>query len=244
MSLKGNLRSFSATQLLNVINLARKTGTLSIKGEESAFLAFRRGKLIYASIGSESRDLPNILWQSGKFSNRHLRTVRSHAQDLSEKQVGRLLVRSGLLTQKEIAQCVRQHALAIASELLTWTEGAFSFSSNQLTTAGRIIVPVTLEGLLMDGERRLQEWTRLQEELPNLDIYLRSLDRPSVRLHEIQLTLKEWRVVACSNASHTIQQIAHANRLTSFQIRKIVYGLLQAGLVEIVQPLQPAPTAV
>jgi len=32
MALKGNLRDFSATQLLNLINLARKTGTLTIEG--------------------------------------------------------------------------------------------------------------------------------------------------------------------------------------------------------------------
>ena len=32
MALKGNLRDFSTTQLLNLINLARKTGTLTIEG--------------------------------------------------------------------------------------------------------------------------------------------------------------------------------------------------------------------
>jgi hypothetical protein len=32
MAVKGNLRDFSVTQLLNLINLARKTGTLTVEG--------------------------------------------------------------------------------------------------------------------------------------------------------------------------------------------------------------------
>jgi hypothetical protein len=36
MALKGNLRDFSVTQLLNLINLARKTGTLTIEGPTEA----------------------------------------------------------------------------------------------------------------------------------------------------------------------------------------------------------------
>ena len=51
MALKGNLRDFSTTQLLNLINLARKTGTLTIEGSDVAHVAFREGKLIDAHIG-------------------------------------------------------------------------------------------------------------------------------------------------------------------------------------------------
>lgn len=34
MALKGNLRDFSTTQLFNLINLARKTGALTIEGQD------------------------------------------------------------------------------------------------------------------------------------------------------------------------------------------------------------------
>ena len=36
MALKGNLHDFSITQLLNLIHLARKTGTLAIDGKSNA----------------------------------------------------------------------------------------------------------------------------------------------------------------------------------------------------------------
>ena len=49
MALKGNLRDFSITQLLNLINLAHKTGTLAIEGpKDTAWVSFRKGKLAYS----------------------------------------------------------------------------------------------------------------------------------------------------------------------------------------------------
>ena len=43
-------------------------------------------------------------------------------------------------------------------------------------------------------------------------------------------------MVSFINPRNTIRQIAQYNNMSDFQVRKIVYGLLQAGLVELVQP--------
>jgi hypothetical protein len=96
----------------------------------------------------------------------------------------------------------------------------------------------------MEGSRRLKEWERLQEELPNLDISLRFTDRPDARLRNINLTVEEWRVVSFINPRNSIRQIAEANNLSEFQIRRIVYGMLQAGLVQVVRPAKPQLQAV
>jgi hypothetical protein len=50
MALKGNLRDFTVTQLLNLINVAQKTGTLIVDGgKEEVWVSFRGGKLPQAS---------------------------------------------------------------------------------------------------------------------------------------------------------------------------------------------------
>jgi DNA-binding transcriptional regulator YhcF (GntR family) len=48
--------------------------------------------------------------------------------------------------------------------------------------------------------------------------------------------VEEWRVVSFINPKNTMRQIAQANKMNDLEIRRIVYGLLQAGLVEIVRP--------
>jgi hypothetical protein len=59
-------------------------------------------------------------------------------------------------------------------------------------------------------------------------------------LRNINLTVEEWRVVSFINPRNSIRQIAEANNLSEFQIRRIVYGMLQAGLVQEVRPQKPA----
>jgi len=62
MALKGNLRDFTITQLLNLVNLAKKTGTLEIQGSGgAATVVFREGKLAYAQFANEDASLASIL---------------------------------------------------------------------------------------------------------------------------------------------------------------------------------------
>jgi hypothetical protein len=39
-----------------------------------------------------------------------------------------------------------------------------------------------------------------------------------------------------------MRKIAQANNLSDFEIRRIIYGMLQAGLVELIKPKKPQPT--
>jgi hypothetical protein len=66
-------------------------------------------------------------------------------------------------------------------------------------------------------------------------VALKFADRPQTSLRDINMNVEEWRVVSFINPRNTIRQIAQYNNMSDFQIRKIVYGLLQAGLVELVE---------
>ena len=244
MALKGNLRDFSTTQLLNLINLARKTGTLTIQSKEVAQISFREGKLIYAHFGVENSSLAKILHNAGKLSEEQARIIETKARGTSDKQLGHLLVQAGYVTQSDIIQSVRQYVLDVVYKLFTWADGLFRFDANKLPPPEQITIPIDLESVIMEGSRRLKEWEILQEEIPELDTSLRFTDRPDARLRNINLTVEEWRVVSFINPRNSIRQIARANNLSDFEIRRIVYGMLQAGLVEFVQPPKPQPMVV
>lgn len=237
MALKGNLQDFSATQLLHLINLARKTGTLAVETpQDQARFYFREGKLIYASLDGQDDRLVSILQRAGKITEELARTIRARSDIKDDRELGVLLSNAGYVTQKDIVDSVRNYVLEVVYKLFTWPEGAFRFEPNLLPVEGRITVSIDLESVIMEGSRRLREWERLQEELPNLDMALRFTDRPDARLRTINLTVEEWRVVSFINPRNTIRQIAQYNHMSDFQIRRIVYGLLQAGLVELVPP--------
>jgi len=242
MALKGNLRDFSTTQLLNLINLARKTGTLTIQGDQVARMAFREGKLVYAQMGNNSNHLAQMLQHAGKLSEEQSKIIQTRAKGTSNKQLGHLLIQAGYVTNSDIIQSVRQYILDVVYKLFTWGDGMFRFEANELPSPDHITIPIDLESVIMEGSRRLKEWEILQDELPDLDVALRFTDQPDARLRNINLTVEEWRVISFVNPRNTIRQIARANNLSDFEIRRIVYGMLQAGLVEFVVPPKQMPT--
>ncbi len=245
MALKGNLRDFSTTQLLNLINLARKTGTLSIQnnGEES-HMSFQEGKLIYAYMGDErSNHLAEILHKAGKLSKEQANIIETRVQGKTDRQIGYLLIQAGHVTQSDIMQSVRQNVLNIVYKLFTWAEGLFQFEANKLPSPNYITLPIDLESVIMEGSRRLKEWEILQDELPDLENSLRFTERPDGKLRNINLTVKEWKVISLIDPRNSMRKIAQANNLSDFEIRRIIYGMLQAGLVELVEPAKPKISA-
>ncbi|MDV7390866.1 DUF4388 domain-containing protein [Arthrospira platensis SPKY1] len=239
MALKGNLRDFPTTQILNLINLARKTGTLTIQGQDVASMAFREGKLIDASLANEGGNLARMLQRSGKLSAEQVRIIETRAAGIGDKQLGHLLVRAGHVTQSDIIQSVRHYVLEIAYSLFAWAEGFFRFDADQLPANSRITIPIDLENVILEGSRRLKEQAVLQREIPSLDATLRFSEQRQARAQQINLTPAEWRVAAQIGPQRSLRQIAQTNNLDEFEIRRIVYGMLQVGFVEFT----PSPQA-
>jgi hypothetical protein len=243
MALKGNLKDFSLTQILNLVNLARKTGMLGLErpGTPAARLFFREGKLMDASLDGQPAELTTLLLRIGKISTEQQKSILSQVSVRTEKETGLLLINSGYVTQADIVQAVRSHLLDTIYLLFTWPDGTFQFEPGAFPSDDRISVPIYLEGVIMEGTRRIQEWEMLQDELPDLDMAMKFSTRPNTNLRDINLSVDEWRVISFINPRNPIKQIAEVNKMNEFQIRKIVYRMLSAGLVELIQPEGAAP---
>jgi hypothetical protein len=237
MALKGNLRDFTITQLLNLVNLAKKTGTLVIQGpSEEARVSFRDGKLAYAQLGNDENSLSDILQKNKKISQHQYRILKEKATQMNDKELGLLLVNAGYLTQDDIIGSLQQHFAGIVQRLFTWVEGFFRFDQDVLPPEGKIPVRVDLENLIIEGSRQLREWEQLQAEIPSMEMCLKFTDRPDINIRNLNLSVEEWRVVSYVNPKNTIQQIARVTKMNDLEIRRVVLGLIQAGLVEVIRP--------
>lgn len=243
MALRGNLRDFTITQLLNLINLARKTGTLVVEGPtDTARVSFLDGRLAYAQMGNAPVGLAQILYKANKLTAGQYKAIQQRANNISDKELGLLLINAGYLTKEEILTQLQLHFTDLIRRLFTWVEGSFYFDNEARPPEDRICVRMDLENLIIEGARQLREWEQLQDEIPSLDMALKFTDRPGVNLRNVNLSVEEWRVVSYVNPRNTIRQIAAAMKMSDLEIRRIVYSLLQAGLVELCRPEGAAPT--
>lgn len=244
MALKGNLRDVSLNQLLNLIHLARKTGTLTVQKESGAGtvrLFFREGKLIYSTLDGQDTRLTDMMVRVGKITIDQANLVQSHTHVGTDKEMGLLMMQNNILNQNDIVQGVKRFLLDTVYQLLTWPGGAFRFDANQLPPEERVTVPVGLEQVIMEGTRRAQEWEQLRGDLPDLNVPLKFSDNPDANLRNINLNVDQWKVISFINSKNTIRQIADYLRFDEFQIRRLVSGLQTAGLVDIVDVPRPPP---
>lgn len=237
--MKGNLRDFSATQILNLVNLAKKTGTLTVERKETdANLTFREGKLVFASIGNADGSLTSILARAGRITPEQATALAARAEKTGDKQLGLLLIQKGYISQEDIVKSIKRHALSAVNQFANWREGAFNFDPNHPPNTDRITVPLDLENIIIQIARIQKQDKELEDEIPSLDVRLVFTKRSKVDLQELQLSKDEWRVLKYIKPDNTIRMIAKSLNLSDKQIRRIIGSLREAGLIELAQARQ------
>ena len=188
-------------------------------------------------LGQEDNSLASVLQRNNKISAAQYRILKERTSRMSDKALGILLMKNGYVSQDDILSSLQQYSISVVRRLFSWMEGSFRFEPDSPPPNDRISVRLDLENLIIEGSRQMREWEQLQEEIPSLDMALKFTDRPGTNLRNINLSVEEWRVVSYVNPKNSIRQIARTTKMNDHEIRRVIYGLLQAGLVEIIRPI-------
>jgi hypothetical protein len=145
---------------------------------------------------------------------------------------------SGAFTQKELDRLVRLQIESAVFELMSWREGFFSFEERTRDEMpGNARVTVSTESLLMEGARRIDEWSRIADLVPNLAVVPALApvqnDRDGAML---DLLPHEWQVLTMIDGGRDLREIAAALARNEFEIAKIAYGLATTGIVILQTP--------
>ncbi|MDQ7035874.1 MAG: DUF4388 domain-containing protein, partial [Anaerolineae bacterium] len=196
MPLQGNIRDFSTTQLLNLVNLSRRTGMLTIfeavptgekdamknekmaAGAERAKVAFNKGKLVYATLSDRDNGLVAVLNKAGKLTDSQAKVLREKAKGISDKALAMRLIGAKYVTQADIVNCIKNHILDVVYNLTTWVEGPFRFDDNMTPTSDNILIPIELENVIIEASRRQQDVLKINAVIEDLDVSLRFPENP------------------------------------------------------------------
>jgi len=240
MAIKGNLHDFTLSQLLNLITLAQKSGTLVVeRSNEAVEVFFKDGKLAYAHTGHDDNSLAGILHKSQLLSNTQYRGIKSNVNGMSDKELGLLLINANYFSQQDILQSLQVHFTDVVNRLFTWMEGFFQFEADKSPPEDKITVRVNLENLILEGSRQIKELEHLEDEIPSLEIGVKFVDRPEADVSNLRLSAEEWQVIPYIDPKNSLKKIALVTDMTDFQIRKVIFSLVQAGIVEMVRTQTP-----
>lgn len=241
MAIEGPLQDIGIHDVFQLLDLARKSGRLTVRSDargNEGRVYFDRGAVVHATMRDNPHTLGALLRSAGKITDRELQAATDLQASGDRRLLGEILVAQGSVTRRDVERYMRQQIESVVFELFSWNEGNFSFADDRQDPApADAAVRVTTESLLMEGARRIDEWSRMSDRIPNADVVPRLAQPRSTTDSYIDLRPSEWEVLAMIDGEHSVRRIAGELATSEFEVAKTVYGLLSTELID----LSPAP---
>ncbi|HKB72622.1 MAG TPA: DUF4388 domain-containing protein [Thermoanaerobaculia bacterium] len=254
MALRGTLRDFSLGEILQLISFQRKTGVLSVEGEEDTVsVSFLDGKVVAADSLKrrfENR-LGNLLVRAGKLTPAVLNEVLEEQKRL-EQRIGFVLINRGLVSPGDLQAALRTQILNLIYRLFRWKDGRYYFSQEKsVEYEVDHFTPVATENILMEAARMSDEWPLIQSRIPSLDIVFRRA--PGTEKLEIVSEEDEkppgtlavppeeaivWKLI---DGKRTVTEITEATFLSDFDVVKALDRMLARHLIVEAEPEKAVP---
>ncbi len=242
MALIGNIRDFGLSDFLYLVDRGYKTGGLHLnRGDESALLFFDRGKLVYAARRQDEQS-GDLLVRLGRLSPQQLVAAREKLEtDAAHVNLTQIIIGMQMLSQEDLQSALQAHIEESVYGLFGWPDGEFRFEQGEkpLPDTPVMPAPISVENLIMEGVRRIDEWGRIKDRIPSTDMVVKFVDQPGEKAKGVKLAPEEWRVFARINGKDTLAEIAQKINLSEFDVGRIVYGFVTAGLVDVVKKPKP-----
>jgi hypothetical protein len=241
MAIEGPLRELGIHDVFQLLDLSRKTGVLRVTSElrhNAGTIYFEGGAIVFAEIRSNPHPLGALLLRTGKIAEADL----ERARDMQERQgdsrrLGEILVSLGAITPRELERQVHFQIEEVVFEVMSWREGYFSFTDGPLgEVATEAAVRIPTEALLMEGARRIDEWSRIEGRIPHLGVVARLAPPREGGEGELDLLPPEWEMLAMVDGVRDVRAIASALGRSDFEVAKSLFGLESAGLIQLADP--------
>ncbi len=241
MPIEGPLRELAIQDVLQMLDLAQKSGILMVRSQrmnDEAVMHLLDGELVFASRRGSMRLIGQQLLRDGKLTERELERALQMQRDDPKQRLGAILLEMGCVDRSELDQQLRLQIEETIYDLLAWDEGYFRFEEADETPPSPVRVRV--DSLLMEGARRIDEWSRLAARIPSAEC-VPALAAGDGARSLIDLRPEEWEVLAEIDGERDLRLIASALGRSAFEVAKIVYGLASMHVVRIREDVAPPP---
>lgn len=231
----GTLDDFTLPEIFRLLSQTGRTGRLDVtRSAGSGAVFFRDGDVYYAQSSLSTERLGRHLVRARAITEGHLRrALDEHAE--THRRIGDILRDHGVLTEEQLQAAIRSQIEDAAFDLLRWEAGEFSWAGGASTEV-EVPIAVSVENLIMEAARRVDELEVIRRRIPSGDAVLAMSPTPPEGALEINIAPDEWRVLVTVDGTRSVDEIAAALRFDEFELLKILYGLISAGLIELASP--------
>jgi tetratricopeptide (TPR) repeat protein len=230
MAIEGSLQDVALPDICQLLSMGMKTGCLSLTDRSNfGYIYFAKGRVTHASVLNRPDRLGELLVRNGIISRADLSAAMQAQGHEKGQRLGELLVRRGALTQEQLQRFISLQIEEAVYHLFTWNQGSFHFDPDQAPDPGLFLVNINADALLMEGARRVDEWSLIEKKIPSMDLVFAVVKQPPA---DVELTKQEQKLLPLIDGHRTVEEIVLECGMVEFEAAKALFGLIQPGFVE------------
>ena len=241
MAIKGSLKEASLPDVIQLLFLGRRTGCLALADRHNfGTIYLDEGLITFASIVNRRDRLGDLLIRKGRITAEQLEQAIAAQEDDREHKLGEIFIGLGTLTRAELEEYMRIQIEEAVYYLFTWTSGTFNFEAGLRPESEDFLVRISPEALLLEGARRVDEWSLIEKKIPSFDLIF-SVDQDHIGQSAPTLSPEQQRLLPLIDGTRDVQQLIEGSGLVEFEVGKALYGLITAGFAHRVGTSTAAP---
>ncbi len=182
MALAGTLKDFGLPDIVQLIGLQRKTGTLHLETPgEKVKVIFEGGNIVAAesSMTRPSDRIGNALVTQGAITQDQLDRALS-VQKQTMQRLGHVLISEQIVNEDTLRKAVEAQLFQVVFRLFRWREGNYNFETENTVDYERTgAVSLGADFVLMEGIRMVDEWPIIERRIPTMAAVFKKVVDPS-----------------------------------------------------------------
>jgi hypothetical protein len=235
MALEGNVRDFGLSEILQLIALQKKTGMLSITGEQAMVIYFREGQVVSTRDRRKLASDPfrDYILKYGFISAEEMDRIQQ-IQTETNLDLTDILVSEKKFSADEIQIIFAEQIQETIQEVLTWPRSQYKFNiGSQVLQGVNSFGSFKVEGLLMESMRRIDEFPELQRIFPTENTIVKRLPAPAEG--KVQIEELESLIYDLLENPMSIAGLVPRARMSRFSTYEALKCLLEKGLLQVIE---------
>ncbi len=233
MTIRSTIDELGLFDLLQIICMNGKTGRLIVAdgpANQQAQLIFKKGNLCFAvRYSNVPKSMESLLVDWGLIDGSAVVSIekaREKYDDFLDCLDG-----EGIGSREQLESYFAGITRENVFEVLKWEKGNYRFIEEKIDQRHEILVPMNTENLIMEGARRIDEWSNIKSKVPGRHSVFRICSDDQQCLN---LKPREWEILSLIDGNRTVSEINEMVKENLFSTSKLIYGLVVMGVIELV----------
>jgi tetratricopeptide (TPR) repeat protein len=235
MTIQSTIKEIGLFDLFQILHLHKKTGRLLIAGtpdDKEAKVVFKEGAVCLASIyDREPKSVEEQLTEWGVLDSELKKKLAKKLKKY--KTLIDAIEGEGMTPRKQVENFIAERVKDTVFEILKWEVGEYRFDEEKLNEKIEVLVPLNTENLILEGARRIDEWSNVRSKVPSKHSIFR-FGTENQEDHQLNLKPKEWEILSLIDGKRTVKEVTDAVGGDLFETSKLIYSLIVMDVIELV----------